>query len=617
MKGLSLRTKVFFLFAGAALLIVVPALLLIANAVEKQAYGTATETLEGVVLQFESSWPQRADNLLKDAQLRAADPDVLRAWPAGRRGRLEKAIRDALGDNREVVVAADTAFATRVGASVPRAALAAALHDGPVVALPDTGAPLLLAVAKVSRDPLRLVPDTATADSLDVPTFARDTMAIGYLGLGTRLSATEIRKEIARPGTAVTEVALVVGDSVVGTTFGDSVAPEVRAFLRGAGQGQKPTFGGQTYLSNRYRLPTGGVPATVVLFRRVTDELAIASGIKQSLFGIGFAALVLALVLAFVVARIVARPAQALVEASKRLARGDYAAPLPRDSGDEIGQLARAFGEMRAAIAEREQRLRSAQAEMIHREKLAAMGRLVAQLSHEINNPIYNIQNCLEALERRGNPADPNREFLTLAQEELSRMAALTRQLLDQSRPLSDAAQPVSVNAVAQRVLTLAGDDLASRGIRVDAELGAGLPQVVVHPEGIQQVLANLVNNACDAMPRGGTLRLSTRADADAVEVVVEDTGVGIAEEHLPHIFEAFYTTKPAVSGIGLGLFVSEGIIRGHRGRLFVESTVGKGSRFIVRLPRETLNAALETSETGEAAAVGVDSSKFKVQSTK
>src|SRR3954467_11966879 len=98
MKGLSLRTKVFFLFAGAALLIVVPALLLIANAVEKQAYGTATETLEGGGLQFESSWPQRAHNLLKDAQLRAADPDVLRAWPLGRRGRLEKAIRDALGD---------------------------------------------------------------------------------------------------------------------------------------------------------------------------------------------------------------------------------------------------------------------------------------------------------------------------------------------------------------------------------------------------------------------------------------------------------------------------------------------------------------------------------------
>src|SRR4051794_450035 len=586
MKGLSLRTKVFFLFAGAALLIVVPALLLIANRVEKQAYRTATETLDAVVLQLASNWPQRADNLLKDAQLRAADADVLQAWSAGRPGRLDRAVRAGIGDNREVVVATDTAFARILGPSVSPAALAEAARQGLVVALPDTGAPLLMAVVRVSRDTLRVT------DSLGV---VRDPIPVGYLGLGTRLTAATIRGDIARPrpGTAGTEVALVVGDSLIGTTFGDSVAPEVRAYMRHGGQAQKPSFGEQTYLSSRYRLPMGGVPATVVLFRRVTDELAIASGIKQSLFGIGFAALVLALVLAFLVARIVARPAQALAEASQRLARGDYAAPLPRDSGDEIGQLARAFGEMRAAIAEREQRLRSAQAEMIHREKLAAMGRLVAQLSHEINNPIYNIQNCLEALERRGNPADPNREFLTLAQEELARMATLTRQLLDQSRPLSDAALPVNLNAVVQRVLVLARDDLALREIQVVSRLERGLPQVVVHPEGIQQVLANLVNNACDAMPRGGSLRLSTRSDADAVEVVVEDTGTGIAEADLPHIFEAFYTTKPGVAGIGLGLFVSEGIIRGHRGRLSVESAPGKGSRFTVRLPRETLDEAM------------------------
>ena len=587
LRGLPLRTKVFFLFAGAALAIVVPALLLIANAVEKQAYGTANDALEGVVAQLESNWPQRADNLLKDAQLRAADINVQQAWSVERTRALNSAVRKALGNNREVVVATDTAFAHILGPSVSPAALAEAARQGPVVALPDTGAPLLMAVVPVARD--SVVVSRSSGDT--VSGVVRDTIPVGYLGLGERLSAATIRgSQGGRPGT---EVALVVGDSLVGTTFGDSVAPEVRAFMRRGGQEQKPAFGGQTYLTRRYRLPMGGVPATVVLFRRVTDELAIASGIKQSLFGIGFAALVLALVLAALVARIVARPAQALAVASQRLARGDYAAPLPRDSGDEIGQLARAFGEMRAAIGEREQRLRSAQAEMIHREKLAAMGRLVAQLSHEINNPIYNIQNCLEALERRGDPADPNREFLTLAQEELARMATLTRQLLDQSRPLSDAAQPVSVNALAQRVLTLARGDLAARGIGVETMLERRLPPVVVHPEGIQQVLANLVNNACDAMPRGGTLRLSTRADADAVEVVVEDTGTGIAEADLPHIFEAFYTTKPGVAGIGLGLFVSEGIIRGHRGRLSVESTLGQGSRFTVRLPRETLDEAM------------------------
>jgi two-component system, NtrC family, sensor kinase len=296
----------------------------------------------------------------------------------------------------------------------------------------------------------------------------------------------------------------------------------------------------------------------------------------------------------------VARPAQTLAEAAGDLARGNYHAPLPPASGDEIGQLTRAFGEMRAAIAEREARLRSAQAELIHREKLAAMGRLVAQLSHEINNPIYNIQNCLEVLDRRGDPSDPNREFLELAREELDRMAVLTRQLLDQSRPLAEAARPLNLNHLVQRVATLARQDLEGHTVECEMRLDPDLPTVVAHPDAIQQVLANLVDNAIDAMPSGGTLSLRTRADADAVEVEVEDTGAGIAEADLPHIFEAFFTTKPGVRGVGLGLFVSEGIIRGHRGRLSVDSVVGRGSRFTVRLPRETLDATLSSAEQDE-----------------
>lgn len=602
-RGLSLRFKVFLLFAGAALAIVVPALLLIANAVEKRAYGNATETLGQAVERAQGGdgtdgyWALRVDLLASDAQLRARNPEVLEAWVSRRPRALERALRGAGGNPRAAVTAIDTAFHLLAGGHLARAVLERALPEEAVVALPDSGAPMLLSVAKVRRDTIRMVAPPSGTDTAGQ--VSRDTVPLGYLAVGTRLTAVDLRKETGVGG--ATNVALVVRDSLVSTTFSDSVVPELRDFVLHGGNRQKPTFNGETYLWSRYRLPAGGEPVTVLLFSRVTDELKIATGIKQSLFGIGFAALVLAVALAALVARIVARPTQALAEASARLARGDYAAPLPRDSGDEIGQLARAFGEMRAAIGQREQRLRSAQAEMIHREKLAAMGRLVAQLSHEINNPIYNIQNCLEALERRGDPSDPNREFLTLAQEELARMATLTRQLLDQSRPLSDAAQPVSLNAVVQRVLTLAGPELAAHGIRVRPELAAGLPEVVVHPEGIQQVLANLVNNACDAMPGGGTLRVLSRADDDAVEVVVEDTGNGIAEADLPHIFEAFYTTKPGVAGIGLGLFVSEGIIRGHRGRLSVESRVGQGSRFTVRLPRETLDEAMRDEDEPDA----------------
>jgi len=594
-RGLSLRIKVFFLFFGAALLIVVPALVLIARAVERGVYTNANSALSDAADKVTGSWEDGERSLQYAVQFKAASSTVTLPWTEGRTRALGRALRVDLGD--EVALAADTAYRSLVGPEIDRATLEEALGVGTAVALPPGSLPLRLSAARVRRDTTagRAAPDTARGDS----TAARGDTLLGIVAVGTPLTA----QSLAPPRSRDTRLALLVNDSLVSTTFPDSLVPVLRRWLRPRDGEQPKTWaiGDETYLPATVTLRSAGAPVRVVLLRRIGDEPGMVKAVKQSMIGIGLAALVMAVVLAALVARIVARPAQALANASVRLARGDYAAPLPRDSGDEIGQLARAFGEMRAAIGEREQRLRSAQAEMIHREKLAAMGRLVAQLSHEINNPIYNIQNCLEALERRGNPSDPNREFLTLAQEELARMATLTRQLLDQSRPLSDAAQPVSLNTVAQRVLTLAAPELAAHDIAIRVDLAPSLPEVVVHPEGIQQVLANLVNNACDAMPGGGTLRVATHADHDAVEVVVEDTGNGIAEADLPHIFEAFYTTKPGVAGIGLGLFVSEGIIRGHRGRLSVESQVGEGSRFTVRLPRETLDEAMRDDRAPDA----------------
>lgn len=574
---LSLRTKVFLLFAGAALAVVVPALLLVAQVVEERVYERATEALRGASDPLGIDWGATYEVLQSEARVQALEPGVAAALAAGDSVALRQRLQRGLVEGRVplgVRMAADSLGGAPMpqrltGPEVDSATLASPGGFGSVVLPEDGGPPLRVAVWPVWN--------------------GREQA--GVVGLGTPLDSSTAKR---MSGFTQTDVALVVNDSVVATTFPDSLVHALRA-LPGVLQREtirRESLSGQPYLFATYSLPTRGAPTTAILARPVGNELRVVSEIRNSLVGIGFAALLLALLLAGFVARIVSRPTQILAEASTKLARGDFAAPLPRATSDEIGRLARAFGEMRSAIAEREARLRSAQAEMIHREKLAAMGRLVAQLSHEINNPIYNIQNCLEALERRGNPADPNREFLELAQEELARMAALTRQLLDQSRPLPDAAAPLDLNRVARRVLALAEPDLEARGVHVELGLAPTLPRVVAHPDAIQQVLANLVKNATDAMPDGGTLELRTRATPDAVELAVCDSGSGISPEHLPHIFEAFYTTKPGIRGIGLGLFVSEGIIRGHRGRLSVESTPGTGSRFLVQLPRETLDPA-------------------------
>ncbi|CAN5379176.1 hypothetical protein BH23GEM4_BH23GEM4_01670 [soil metagenome] len=581
MNRFTLRTKVFLLFAGAALLTVVPALLLIAQSVEQRVYERAREELTGAAQALGQNWMLRDSLLLREANTSAVTPGLAEAWLAGDSARIGRLLTGDLDEDR-LVLAADTTGEVLLGPQVDAGILRRAedRRDSPsrpettFTFLNDDGAPIRLAIWPV----------------------VTDSGVVGVVGVGTRLGAAtleDLKKGIAAGNT---DLALVVGDSLIATTFPDSLADALDSLDVGeavrSGALAQTTVGGLPYRRSLFRLPSRGTEVSVLLFRPIADELRVAKGIQGSLVGIGVAALLSALLLGWIVSRIVARPTQALVEATTHLAQGDFEAPLPPASSDEIGQLARAFGEMRSAVREREARLRSAQAEMIHREQLAAMGRLVAQLSHEINNPIYNIQNCLEALDRRGDPGDPNREFLELAQEELTRMAALTRQLLDQSRPLPDSAAPLDLNAVAKRVLALVRPELERRGVASRLALESELPEVVAHPDALQQVLANLVENAMDAMPGGGTLTVGTRSEAEAVEVWVEDTGGGISDEHLPHIFEAFYTTKPGIRGIGLGLFVSEGIVRGHRGRLTVESVPDRGSRFVIRLPRETLDPA-------------------------
>jgi signal transduction histidine kinase len=573
MRGISVRIKVFFLFAGAALLTVVPVLVLIGQAVEDRVYERATQELISGNDALRTYWSVQDEVLQENARRIALEREVPALMTEADSAQLGRLLTRWVADRR-VVFAADSAGNPLVGPALDSATLHSGTEPGSIVTFPrEGGLPIRLAVWPV-------ITDSGT---------------VGAVGVGSRLDQRMIQglKDV----TGGAEVALVVRDSVVATTLPDSLARLLAAMdlpmvieRGGIWRRQVETL---PYLYSVNRLPTRDAPTAVLLFRPVAQELRIARGIHQSVLGIGLVALVLALVLALIVSRIVARPAQALAEAAADLARGNYDTPLPAASGDEIGQLTRAFREMRLAIAERESQLRAAQAELIHREKLAAMGRLVAQLSHEINNPIYNIQNCLEVLDRRGDRSDPNREFLDLAREELARMAELTRQLLDQSRPLSDAAAPMDLNQLVQRVVMLATPRLEEGGVRSELDLDPDLPAVVAHPEAMQQVLANLVDNAADAMPSGGVIRLATRAHDDEVEITVSDTGMGIPDEELGHIFEAFYTTKPGVRGVGLGLFVSEGIVRGHRGRLAVESRVGEGSRFVIRLPREAFDTVL------------------------
>ncbi|HLL47330.1 MAG TPA: HAMP domain-containing protein, partial [Longimicrobiaceae bacterium] len=329
-RGLSLRTKVFFLFAGAALLIVVPTLGLIARAVENRVYERATEELEGAGGVLANNWRLRDELLLREAAAQAGRQGLVAALEAQDTAWVRSIVRSRLGRGR-VILAADSAARPLFGPSIDATLLRSGQGIGSIVTLPDSG-----------QTPLRVAVYPVWGDSGQV----------GIVGVGTRLDTTAVR-ELKKDVTGGTEVALVVGDSILGSTLADSVHRVLRdANIRGlarAGTTGRVLLGGALYQYRVAALPTRGVPAVAVLLRPVGNELQVVTGIVSSLVGVGIAALFLALVLALVVARIVARPAQILAEASARLARGDFRAPLPPASGDEVGQLARAFAEMRSA----------------------------------------------------------------------------------------------------------------------------------------------------------------------------------------------------------------------------------------------------------------------------
>jgi PAS domain S-box-containing protein len=229
---------------------------------------------------------------------------------------------------------------------------------------------------------------------------------------------------------------------------------------------------------------------------------------------------------------------------------------------------------------------RQAQQALVQAEKLTATGRLAASLAHEINNPLQAVIGCLDLAEGALAEGGDAGRYLEVAQRELSRAARVVSQLRDlHRRSGAEERQPVDVNALVQHVLEVTAGQCKRRRVEVEWDGGALAPIPGVSDQ-LQQLFLNLILNAVDAMPKGGLLKISTACTnaPDGVEVRLADTGVGIAADDLPHLFEPFYTTRP--DGMGLGLYVSRNIVEHHGGRIEAKSEAGQGTTFTVWLPR-------------------------------
>jgi PAS domain S-box-containing protein len=218
-------------------------------------------------------------------------------------------------------------------------------------------------------------------------------------------------------------------------------------------------------------------------------------------------------------------------------------------------------------------------------EKLASVGKLAAGVAHEINNPLGGILNCLYNLRKGSLSPVRQEEYWASMEHGVRRVQKIVRQLLDFSQQHEPEFSPADINRIVDQVLTLTTHLFAPNQIRLETELGHGLPSIMVDRHMIEQVLMNLILNAVQAMKSGGVLTIRTSVAEGICRVEVCDTGSGIPPSVLPRVFDPFFTTKGEGEGTGLGLSVNLGIVERHGGKILVESEVGKGTTFTLWLP--------------------------------
>jgi two-component system sensor histidine kinase HydH len=243
-----------------------------------------------------------------------------------------------------------------------------------------------------------------------------------------------------------------------------------------------------------------------------------------------------------------------------------------------VGHLEKSYAQLKEQadlILEIEEQLRRA-------DRLSALGELSAGMAHEIRNPLGSIRGTAEILQDGIEPSDPRYEFTRILIKEVDRLNRVVQNFLDFARPAEKERSAVDVGLLLREVLTLTRLHAQKNGVKIELEVGE-TPPVQANPEQIKQAFLNLILNALQAMPDGGTLTLAAETEEDRLRLRLSDTGQGIPQENLERVFNPFFTTRS--NGTGLGLAITHRIIQGHGGRMEVESRVGEGTTFTVILP--------------------------------
>ena len=337
---------------------------------------------------------------------------------------------------------------------------------------------------------------------------------------------------------------------------------------------------------------------------------------KQMLISGVVSVIILSLLLSLLLTRFVNRPINKLLAATKTAAHGDLDQTVGIRSHDELGELSESFNNMiselkrsRDAIEgwtqtlehrvqERTQELQRIQDQLVRAGKMVALGELAAGVAHEINNPLTGVLTFSSLMLKKVDENHPWKKDLENIVQQTTRCRNIVRGLLDFARQRKPDKKEWDIHTIINQTVTLVENQARFQNIKINKQFKTDMPLLFIDADQIQQVFMNIIINAADAMAGdGGTLTIKTNIKDGIAEVSFTDTGCGMTKEHLSKLFAPFFTTKETGKGTGLGLAISYGIVQSHNGDIDVESEVGKGSTFRIKLPVEKQNGQLGRSE--------------------
>ena len=300
--------------------------------------------------------------------------------------------------------------------------------------------------------------------------------------------------------------------------------------------------------------------------------------LRQRMFAVWIIAILIGLALTYLLARRILQPVKALDQAASEIGRRNYGFRVELKSEDELGRLSKTFNNMAESI-------QSAREDLIRQERISTIGRLSTSIVHDLRNPLAAIYGGAEMLiDNSDLEPEQVRRLAQNIYRSSRHVQELLSELTDVTRGRTQAPEPCSLNEIVCAASEMLATQARKSGVEICSEIGPGI-ELPLERSRMERVFENLFNNAIEAMPTGGTIRITSQSGTNDVTIAVEDTGPGIEQSISSRLFEPFVTAGKK-NGIGLGLALSRKTVVDHGGDMWSETLQGHGARFLVRLPK-------------------------------